>query len=141
MKLTGYKNEDTKLYYLELVIEIPELNLSRPMTFLVDTGTNMTLICGPDAMDLDLSTLSSRPAIGAIKSNGVSSPLTPLFFCRLNYVNNDKYSKTLDFIGVEQPDANIENEEDFKGSTSILGMDFLEDFKISFNDGLVTLEK
>ncbi|HEY7227941.1 MAG TPA: hypothetical protein VH481_07435 [Nitrososphaeraceae archaeon] len=142
MILTGYKWGDRKEYVLPLDVTIPELNLSRRrMTFLVDTGSSTTTICGPDANNLDLSPLFHKKFGGAVDFQGNIMPVKSLNNCKLDYVNEDKYSVTLDVIDVVVQLEHATNTYTFMESVSLLGMDFLESFKISFKNHCVYLEK
>lgn len=128
-------------YVLPLDVTIPELNIShRKMTFLVDTGTITTTICGPDATSVDLSLLPNRRSQVSVDFQGETTPITSLQNCTLDYINEDKYSITLD-LDIIVPIKEPKNKRTFMNSLSLLGMDFLESFKISFKNDCVYLEK
>lgn len=113
------------------------------MTFVVDTGTTTTTICGPDAnsLNLNLSSFSDRISQTSIDHQGNISPLIAFHDCTLDYSNGDvQYSVTLD-IDVEVQLKNPKNTHTFMNSLSLLGMDFLESFKICFRNDCVYLEK
>jgi hypothetical protein len=138
MIIRGYRKNDTPLYLLPMRIYMPEINKSMPISFLIDTGSDTTIICGAYAFSLDLTNLSPRTNLSSVSANAGTSDLIPLYNCRLDYEFEPKYSKTLDLIGILRPSSG--DIRDVIESENILGMDFLEDFTISFKNDIATLE-
>jgi predicted aspartyl protease len=140
MILTGYKRDDRREYLLPLDVTIPDLNIPKKrITFVVDTGTTTTTICGPDANSLNLKPLSDRKPAYSIGYEGYVTFVKTLKDCTLFYKNDVEYSVTFD-IDVTISDE-PENKRTFMDSKSLLGMDFLEIFTISFKNNCVYLEK
>jgi predicted aspartyl protease len=147
MELYGRRLGVTRRYFVSLNIHIPQFNISKPITFLVDTGCEITTINPIDSVyNLEIyskivnikSTLGSRTAAGTLVENVVLS------YCGLYYYHGPnhllQYEK-LDEILVSKMEIKEENWKHVMSVPSLLGMNFLERYKIRFNESQVILER
>jgi hypothetical protein len=147
LELYGYRSTGSRCYLIPLNIHIPQFNISKPITFLLDTGCAITTINPIDSIyNLEFyskivdikSTLKSRTAAGTLVEN------IPLSDCGLYYYHGPnhllQYEK-LDEIFVARMEIKEENWKGIMSVPSLLGMNFLENYKIRFDGPTVILER
>jgi hypothetical protein len=141
MNLDGYRKINCNAYYISTYILIPSYSLLKPITFLVDTGCEITTISYSDALDFRIDNITGESmkgkAVGGVVDN------VPLYNCALYCVttNLQSYWEALNIVLVSKPDITWENWDAIKSVPSLLGMDFLQHYKISFPNNRVVLEK
>ena len=143
MKLYGYRSLYSNSYYIPANISIPSFNIFKPITFLMDTGCEITTINYSDARNFNIHSITGEvlksKGIGGIRVNNV-----PLYGCAVYYFLNNYTSihfETLNIIHVSKPDISPQNYDVIMSLPSLLGMDFLQRYKICFERNQVILEK
>jgi hypothetical protein len=94
MKLRGYRAFKSNSYYIPVNIHIPQFNISKPITFLMDTGAEITII-NPFDSTFNLNIYSKISTQNIVKSEGIGGILVdniPLNNCVVYYFYLDKYS-------------------------------------------------
>ncbi|HEU4822237.1 MAG TPA: hypothetical protein VFS97_02320 [Nitrososphaeraceae archaeon] len=146
MELYGYRLENTRRYFVPLNIHIPQFNISKPITFLVDTGCETTNINPFDSMynlDIYSSIRNMEPTTRSITAACVTVDDVVLKDCALYYYGPNRlvqYEK-LDRIYVSRMEINEANRKNIMSIPSPLGMDFLERYEIRFVGSRIILEK
>lgn len=147
MELYGYRGKDSRCYYISISVHIPQFHISKPIIFLVDTGCEITTINPIDSVyNLEIyskivdikSTLGSRTAAGTLVENVVLSDCGLYYYYSPNHLL--QYEK-LDEILVSKMEIKEENWKHVMSVPSLLGMNFLESYKIRFDGNQVILEK
>lgn len=128
--LRGYFNEQTGRPQIDSHIEIYELHIGGPISFLIDTGADRTVLMPSDAlrMGLDYSLLAQEhQSTSAMRGIGGAAR----FFSRKAVIIIDNSDDIfIDQINIEilQP----ENLQDTEGIPSLLGRDVLKNWRMDY---------
>jgi hypothetical protein len=147
MKLYGSRLLGTNSYYIPVNISIPSQGILGPVTFLMDTGCEITTINYGDARYLNIHNISGKlvrsRGIGGVTVNNVQLYGCAVYYFPLPVLNNytSVHFENLNVIHVSKPTITQENYDAIMALPSLLGMDFLRRYKICFEGNQVTLEK
>jgi hypothetical protein len=141
MKLSGYRRINSNGYYISVFISIPSYSLFKPITFLVDTGCELTTINHSDARDFGIDEIAGN----LLKGTGLGGTVNavPLYGCSFCFVtdNFEIQWEPLNKVLVSKPVVTWENYDTVMSVPSLLGMDVLQNYTISFPNNRVILEK
>jgi predicted aspartyl protease len=145
MELYGYRSKNSRCYFVPLNIHIPQFNISKPVRFLIDTGCEITTINPIDSvynLGFYAQIVDKESTAGSLTAAGVRVDNVVLNDCTLYYYEGHliHYEK-LEKIHVSRPEIKEENWQRIMSVPSLLGMDFLEGFKIRFDGSQVILER
>lgn len=141
MQISGSRGSKSNLYFIDLNICIPKFDLLKPITFLIDTGSEITTINYGDALILGIHDVTGNPIIST-GIDGAPVDNIPIENCAIYYyLENSIYWEFLKVIHVSKPVITTKNEDAIMGMPSLLGMDFLQRYKICFEKHSVILEK
>ncbi len=142
MKLYGYRLSSNS-YYIPVNIFIPQFKILKPITFLMDTGCEITTINYSDAFNLKIHNITGdiikSRGIGSISVDNVSLSQCSIYYYLNNYTSF--HSEQLNVIHVSKPVITKSNYDAIMSLPSLLGMDFLQRYKICFENTQVILEK
>jgi hypothetical protein len=109
MELYGYRRKNSRCYYVPLNIHIPQFNIFKPITFLVDTGCEITTINPIDSiynLDFHSSIVNMKPTSRSRTAAGATVNNVVLNDCVLYYYygpNRSVHYEKLDQIHVSRP--------------------------------------
>jgi hypothetical protein len=145
MELYGYRSRNSRCYFVPLSIHIPQFNISRPIRFLVDTGCEITTINPIDSvynLEFYSRIVNMESTSGSLTAAGVKVDNVVLNDCTLYYYEGQTiHYERLDQIYVSRPEIKEENWRSIMSVPSLLGMDFLESYKIRFDGSQVILKR
>ena len=145
MQLFGYRNLFTGYYYIQAnLISEYHKNQLRPITFLIDTASQSTSISYIDSLSLDFKRdiLQSGKSIGMLNVTmpTLVIPEGGLAFKLPN--NRSIISEFLDYILIHNPIiTNRDDEKKVALIPSILGLDFLNRYRLTIQNSYIILEK
>lgn len=143
MRLYGSRPAHSNSYYTPANVYISGLNISKPITFLMDTGCEITTINYGDARSLNIHNIvgqvTKSRGIGGVRVDNVPLHNCGVYFFLNNYTSI--HFEILQIILVSKPIITSENYDAIMGLPSLLGMDFLQRYKMSFRNNQVILEK
>jgi hypothetical protein len=139
--IEGYTHRDGTPF-VDVLLEIPELKIKRKVSFLIDTGSPVTILSERDArkLKLDYDKLSSANGniigLGGFSETYVLKKVTLRFF-----TSTASHDLELDDLYVSK--GIITDEEIINQIPSLLGRDALKEFTFIFNENqkAVTLER
>lgn len=141
MKLIGIPHPNQyNAYYITLILSCRSPYLFIPITFLIDTGCSITTISFRDSFKLNikLNNLSRRQTLTA---NGVTNVVS-LSQCGLMYVFSESvHMDIISSINISIPQITQENYKTMMTIPSLLGMDYLNRYKLQFLKDRAILEK
>ncbi|MGH9987246.1 MAG: hypothetical protein ACRD8W_25145 [Nitrososphaeraceae archaeon] len=162
MRILGYKVDKFGLYGIDAVIKCSELNIDDTISFIVDTGASITSISTVDILRLkgmdydysDLKPVEKGDGVVGIDGNIESVDTFYLPKTKLIFINEDTGKNILEYVNDGRvlrhkninPDTRqlLESRMKIKLGdhfyTSLLGMDILKTYKISFSSLTATLE-
>jgi hypothetical protein len=149
----GFREKNSSLYYIEAIIQNKNID-NTIIEFVVDTGSTLTIISVKDAIKLKL--LSVKQESFELISNfdlymeKVQTTMGSMDLLKLDdvifsfFFDDDKcyFAEYFEAIYIAKPI--IRNEEDYKiimTIPSVLGIDILRNYKISFSNDVVMLER
>ena len=145
MQLFGYRNYSNGYYYIQAnLISEYHKNQLRPITFLIDTASQVTSISYNDSLSLDFKhdILQSGKSISMLN---VTMPtlVIPVGGLALKLPNNRSIiTEFLDYILIHNPIiTNREDEKEVALIPSILGLDFLNRYRLTIQNSYIILEK
>jgi hypothetical protein len=138
------KRGSHNLFYVYINIRSPFLENSALIRFLVDTGAAMTSIGMMDSIRNGINIFDFEK--GDIPATGIGGHLETYILpkCNLMFLTNENsdsiiHNEELDKVQMfHEPDI---YQDDYIPVPSILGIDIIEKFKISFQKDLIILEK
>ena len=145
MQLFGYRNYSNGYYYIQAnLISEYHKNQLRPITFLIDTASQVTSISYNDSLSLDFKhdILQSGKSISMLN---VTMPtlVIPVGGLALKLPNNRSIiTEFLDYILIHNPIiTNREDEKKVALIPSILGLDLLNRYRLIIQNSYIILEK
>jgi predicted aspartyl protease len=139
IKIFGLPLGDSGLYYIATNIFTPFCQ-PKIIPLVVDTGTSHTTLNPKGAYYLGITTtvMDMLSTEGAITATGVGH-YALLHDCTLEFLTSieQRHSETVKVIHVSKLPLRLDNDK----VPSLLGMDVLQHYKISFPDNHVLLEK
>jgi hypothetical protein len=145
LQLFGYRNYSNGYYYIQAnLISEYHKNQLRPITFLIDTTSQVTSISYNDSLSLDFKRdiLQSGKSISMLN---VTMPtlVIPEGGLALKLPNNRSIiTEFLDNIFIHNPIiTNREDEKKVDLIPSILGLDFLNRYRLTIQNSYLILEK
>ena len=139
MKIFGLPLGDSGLYYIGTNIFTPFCE-PKIIPLVVDTGTSHTTLNPKGAYDLGITTtvMDMLSTEGAITATGLGH-YALLHDCTLEFLTSmeQRHSETVKVIHVSKLPLTSDNHK----VPSLLGMDILQHYTISFPDNRVLLEK
>ncbi len=144
MEIKGDLDLSIELYIVIASVKSSILSKSVPVGFIVDTGSSKTIITDVDARRLDVNYAELEPStepyygIGGTDVQSFSLPN-----CRLSFTDKmgRKHPEDLENVIVLQHKLETERDKETLGKfPSLLGLDILRKYKITFTNFNVTLE-
>jgi hypothetical protein len=157
LRITGYRLRNSNLYGIDAILDCYDLNIFQEISFIIDTGSDNTIINVVDMIFLGINydrlTLAERDIIGI---EGKSEVMQSFHFPKSTLTFIDQDSKENIVEGLDEGYA-IRNKEvyprirealkrtrsislDANPFPSLLGMDILKKYKLTFNDQSAILE-
>jgi hypothetical protein len=130
--IKGYFHKD-KSPFVDVLLEIPNLNLRRKIPFLVDTGSPATILSERDVRKLHLNYDKLEPANGNVIGLGGFAKTYILKNVKLHFfTKTESASILLDELFVYR---NIDKDRDIINQIpSIMGRDVLKEFTLIYNE-------
>ena len=144
MRILGKRGKGN-LFYVYINIISPSLDKSALIRFVVDTGASVTGIGMVDSIRNGINIFDFEKIDDITYGVGGNLESYILPDCKITFLtedgNNDivGHTEELNFIQMFHEPRIFEN--GYNPIPSLLGIDILEKFKISFKDDIVTLEK
>ncbi len=141
MIISGYFHQDNTPF-VDILLEIPDLNIKRKVSFLIDTGSPITILSERDARKLKIDYNKLKPANGSIMGLGgfaetyILKKVILHFFTRTRMIDIT-LKKLLAYKNVSD-DKDIINQ-----IPSLLGRDALREFTLIYNEknGTISLKR
>ena len=142
MRILGRRGRGN-LFYIYINIISPALDKSAFVRFVVDTGAAITSIGRKDTITNDINIFEFEKMDDITYGIGGNLESYILPNCKFTFLTDDGddvgHTEELDFIQMFHEPKIYEN--GYNPVPSLLGIDILEKFKISFKDDIVILEK
>jgi len=125
--------------YVAASVSVPRLGRRRLVTFLVDTGADVTVIHAQDQAALGIDAARDLSVRSSIQLGGIGGTSTPFVEnCEFRFIHEDGVRQTLS-VPAYFPVLTVVNEP----YESLLGRDVLENFRLTFEQraGLLVLEE
>ena len=141
MIISGYFHQDNTPF-VDILLEIPDLNIKRKVSFLIDTGSPITILSERDARKLKIDYNKLKPTNGSIMGLGgfaetyILKKVILHFFTRTRIIDIT-LKKLLAYKNVSD-DKDIINQ-----IPSLLGRDALREFTLIYNEknGTISLKR
>jgi hypothetical protein len=140
LRISGYKDHlfGTGYYYLDATLVSIQPSIIQKITFMVDTGCQITTISFKDS--LNFSSIPP-PATSTVTASG-NVPTSVLFNCGLAFgLGQSIQLEKLLMVNILNPEITPQNRNAILRTPSTLGMDILSRYYLSFDSISVTLEK
>lgn len=141
MTIEGYTHRDGTPF-VDILLEIPELGIGRKVSFLIDTGSPVTILSERDARKLKIDYGRLTSSDGNIMGLGGFSETYVLKGVTLHFFTSKKsLPVSLDDLYVSK--SIISDRDIINQIPSLLGRDVLREFTLVFNENkrTVSLEK
>jgi hypothetical protein len=130
--IEGYTHRDGTPF-LDILLEIPALGIKRKISFLIDTGSPVTILSERDARKLKLEYKNLSSANGNIMGLGGFSETYVLKKPTLHFLGREGMLKVrLNDLYVSR--NIVADREVINQIPSLLGRDVLKDFTLTFNE-------
>jgi hypothetical protein len=109
----------------------------------MDTGSEITTISYSDARNLNILNVGGTP-VKSIGIGGINVDNIPLYNCAIFFFLDNYMSihiERLKIIHISKPIITLENYDAIMRLPSLLGMDFLQRYRMSYKNNQVILEK
>lgn len=132
MIIEGYFHRD-KSPFIDVMIEIQEMNIKRKISFLLDTGSPITILSERDARKLKLNYNRLKQANGNIMGLGGFTETYILHNALFHFFSkNSSFNILLKELFVYK--NIIEDEEIINQIPSLLGRDVLHEFAVTYDE-------
>jgi hypothetical protein len=141
LRITGYKDHlfGTGYYYIDATLLSVEPKIGHKITFMVDTGCQVTTISLKDSLPFRGSV--PPPTSFTLTANG-HIDTSVIFNCALSFnLVQSIHMEKLNKINILNPQITLENVRNMLSIPSTLGVDILSRYYLSFDTSSVTLEK
>ena len=142
MQLFGQRNYHTGLYHIEANLLFQNIKNIIPISFVVSIATQRSFISHGDALKLGINCEQLNLKQG-VKMNGI--PTRVINYCSISFMlpyTNTGITEYFTELDVQCPKIlTIDDEQTYSSIPSILGLDFISRYKITFLDYYVILEK
>jgi hypothetical protein len=141
MIIEGYLHSD-KSPFIDIMVEVKELNIKRKVPFLIDTGSPITILSERDARKLRLNYKELKQANGNIMGLGGFTETFILYDTILHFFSKEStYDLPLKELFVYR--NIIEDKEIINQIPSLLGRDVLHEFTVVYDEksSTVSIEK
>jgi hypothetical protein len=141
LKITGTKDLifGTGFYYVDATLISAQPNIFRKISFAVDTGCAVTTVSVKDWLPFsDVVPPASNSGVGV----GGPVLISSLSNCGIIFdLVQSRIIEMLTRVNFLRPNLTVENLDYVMLNPSLLGMDILSRYYVSFDSNLVTLEK
>ncbi|TET17331.1 MAG: hypothetical protein E3J78_07685 [Candidatus Cloacimonadota bacterium] len=141
MTVEGYIHQDGTPF-IDVLLEIPNFRIRRKVSFLIDTGSPVTILSERDARKLKLNFKKMKIADDAIMGLGGFAETYVLQDVRLHFISNG-HMIDLSLHNLFVSKAVTQDEDIINQIPSLLGRDVLRNFMLLFDEkkGTVSLQK
>ncbi len=141
MIISGYFHQDNTPF-VDILLEIPDLNIKRKVSFLIDTGSPITILSERDARKLKIDYSKLKPANGSIMGLGGFAETYILKNVILHFFTRTRMTDiTLKKLLAYKNDSN--DKDIINQIPSLLGRDVLREFTLIYNEknGTISLKR
>jgi hypothetical protein len=141
VRITGNKGEfhGSRHYFIDAILICINPSIVSTISFMVDSGAAITTIGPKDSL---LFKNIPSPSASTVVASGDRVSMSVISNCGISFdLVKSRHMELLDVVHIFRPELTPENFDNMMSIPSLLGMDILSRYYVSFDSNFVILEK